>query len=90
MTTTSSIKKIIKANIKKHPHLYLDVTSSNREGNFYLIDPNTGKLVGEVSEKNYQKNPGKYTTDEIMQIRRTGWRKSKRKKIKSKRGCGCK
>lgn len=83
--------------VKKPKQLYLDITEPpNIEGNFYLLDPSKkSKVIGEISKSEYMKHPEKFMTEEIVAIRRTGWRKKKNSKDKSKRklkkkDCGCK
>lgn len=83
---------------KEPKHLYLDVTEPNAEKNYYLLNKYKrknimGEIVGEVPVSEYVKHPENYLTDEITAIRRTGWRKKKKTKSKTKRAkkdCGCK
>ena len=82
--------------VKKPKQLYLDVTEPNLEGNFYIMDPRKkDKVIGEVAKTEFMKHPEKFMTEEIVAIKRTGWRKKKGGKSKSKRkakkkDCGCK
>jgi len=83
---------------KEPKQLYLDITNPNAEDNFYLLNKYKrknimGEIVGEVPVSEYVKHPENYLTDEITAIRRTGWRKKKKNKAKTKRAkkdCGCK
>jgi len=75
----------------KKKQLYLDVTSPNTEGNYYLLNMKN-KIIGEVPASTYRKHPDHYMTDEITPITSTGWRKKKKNESKSNRKnkCECK
>jgi hypothetical protein len=81
--------------VKKPKQLHLDVTEPNLDGMFYIMHPSKkDTVIGEVAKSEFMKHPEKFMTEEIVAVKRTGWRKKKTtKKSKAKRtkkDCGCK
>ena len=81
--------------VKKPKQLHLDVTEPNLDGMFYIMHPKKkDTVIGEVAKSEFMKHPEKFMTEEIVAVKRTGWRKKKTtKKSKTKRAkkdCGCK